>query len=78
MKKNPNYHCNQSSSSLFENAQTLESLSKQSNPSEFISKMIDFGIFRSFFENKLQTAGRKSNAGHLKEILTTTNGKLNL
>lgn len=34
MKKSPNYRCNQSCSSLFENAQTLESLSKQGNPLE--------------------------------------------
>jgi hypothetical protein len=45
MKKSPNYRRNQSGSSLFEKAQTLEALSKQGNPLEFISKMIDFEIF---------------------------------
>ena len=42
MNKSPNYRHNQSGSSLFENAQTLETLSKQRNPLGFISKMIDF------------------------------------
>lgn len=63
MKKTPNYRRNQSSSSLFENAQTLESLSKQGNPLDFISKMIDFEMFRPILECKLQTDERKSNAG---------------
>ena len=63
MKKSPNYRRNQTGSSLFENAQTLEALSKQGNPLEFISKMIDFEIFRPILESKLQIAERKSNAG---------------
>ena len=56
MKKSPNYRLNQTGSSLFENAQTLEALSKQGNPLEFISKMIDFEMFRTILESKLQTA----------------------
>ena len=64
MKKSPNYRHNQSGSSPFENAQTLESLSKQGNPLEFISKMIDFEMFRPILEGKQQTAERKSNASH--------------
>ena len=63
MKKIPNYRRNQTNSSLFENVQTLESLSKQGNPLEFISKMIDFEMFRPILESKLQTTERKSNAG---------------
>lgn len=63
MKKSPNYRRNQSGGSLFENAQTLEALSKQGNPLDFISKMIDFEMFRPILEGKLQTAERKSNAG---------------
>ena len=63
MKKSPNYRRNQTGSSLFENAQTLEALSKQGNPLEFISKMIDFEIFRPILESKLQIAERKSNTG---------------
>lgn len=63
MKKNPNYRRNQTGSSLFENAQTLEALSKQGNPLEFISSMIDFELFRLILESKLQPAERKSNAG---------------
>ena len=63
MKKSPNYRRNQSGNSLFENAQTLEALSKQGNPLEFISKMIDIEIFRPILESKLQTTERKSNAG---------------
>lgn len=63
MKKSPNYRRNQTGSSLFENAQTLEALSKQGNPLEFISKMIDFEMFRTILESKLQTTERKSNAG---------------
>ena len=63
MKKNPNYRRNQTGSSLFENAQTLEALSKQGNPLEFISKMIDFEMFRPILESKLQTSERKSNTG---------------
>lgn len=63
MKKNPNYRRNQTGSSLFENAQTLEALSKQGNPLEFISSMIDFELFRLILESKLQTAEHKSNAG---------------
>ena len=63
MKKSPNYRRNQTSGSLFENAQTLESLSKQGNPLEFISRMIDFEMFRSILEDRLQTQERRSNAG---------------
>ena len=63
MKKSPNYRRNQSCSSLFESTQTLEALSKQGNPLEFISKMIDFEMFRPILESKLQTSERKSNAG---------------
>ena len=63
MKKKVTYRRNQSSSSLFENAQTLESLSKQGNPWEFISGIVDFEMFRSILESKLQTTERKSNAG---------------
>ena len=62
-EENPNYRCNQIGSSLFENAQTLEALSKQGNTLEFISKMIDFEMFRPILESKLQTTERKSNAG---------------
>ena len=39
MKKSPNYRHNQTGSSLFENTQTLEALSKQGNPLEFISNL---------------------------------------
>lgn len=63
MKKSPRYRHNQSSSSLFENAQTLESLSKQGNPLEFISEVVDFETFRTVLEERLQTQERKSNAG---------------
>lgn len=63
MKKSPKYRRNQTCSCLFENAQTLEALSKQGNPWEFISKMIDFEMFRTILESKLQTSERKSNAG---------------
>ena len=63
IKKSPNYRRNQTGSSLFENVQTLESLPKQGNPLEFISKMIDFELFRPIIESKLQTSERKSNAG---------------
>ena len=62
-KNNPSYRRNQASSSLFETAQTLESLSKQGNPLEFVSRIVDFEMFRSIIESKLQTAERKSNAG---------------
>ena len=57
--KCPNYRRNQSGSNLFESAQTLEALSKQGNPLEFISKMIDFEMFRPILESKLQTSERK-------------------
>lgn len=63
MKKSSKYRCNQASSSLFENAQTLESLSKQGNPLEFISRIVDFEMFRNILEERLQTQERKSNAG---------------
>ena len=63
MKKGSHYRRNQSSSSLFEHAQTLEALSKQGNPLEFISEMIDFEMFRPILESKLQTLECKSNAG---------------
>ena len=63
MKKSPNYRRNQTSSSLFEKAQTLEALSKQGNPLEFISEIVDFEMFRPILESKLQTTERKSNAG---------------
>lgn len=63
MKKCPRYRRNQTSSSLFENAQTLESLSKQGNPLEFISGIIDFEMFRPILEESLHTQERKSNAG---------------
>lgn len=63
MKKSHNYRRNQSCSGLFESTQTLEALSKQGNPLEFISKMIDFEMFRPILESKLQTSERKSNAG---------------
>ena len=63
MKKGPKYRRNQTCSCLFENAQTLEALSKQGNPLEFISKMIDFEMFRTILESKLQTSERKSNTG---------------
>ena len=69
MKKSPNYRRNQTGSSLFENAQTLEALSKQGNPLAFISKMIDFEMFRPILESKLQTTERKSNAGR-KPVFT--------
>lgn len=61
MKKSPNYRRNQSGRSLFENAHILESLSKQVNPFELISKMIEFEMFSPILESKLQTAERKSN-----------------
>lgn len=63
LKKRPNYRRNQTSSSLFEQAQTLESLSKHGNPLEFISRIVDFEMFRSILEERLQTQERKSNAG---------------
>ena len=63
MKKSPNYRRNHSCSSLYERTQTLEALSKQGNPLEFIYKMIDFKMFRPILESKLQTFERKSNAG---------------
>ena len=63
MKKSPKYRRNQTCSCLFENAQALEALSKQGNPLEFISKMIDFEMFRTILESKLQTSELKSNAG---------------
>lgn len=63
MKKSPKYRRNQTYSCLFEKAQTLEALSKQGNPLEFISKMIAFEMFRTILESKLQTSERKSNAG---------------
>lgn len=46
MKKSPNYRRNQSNISLFEKSQTLEALSKQGNPLEFISGIVDFEMFR--------------------------------
>lgn len=63
MKKMPQYRRNQSNSSLFENVQTLEALSRQGNPLEFSSKIVDFKMFRPILESKLQTTERKSNAG---------------
>lgn len=63
MKKSPKYRRNQTGSSLFENAQTLEALSKQGNPLEFILGIVDFEMFRSILESKLQTTERKSNVG---------------
>ena len=63
MKKSPKYRRNQTCSCLFENAQTLEALSKHGNTLEFISKMIDFEKFRTILESKLQTTELKSNAG---------------
>lgn len=41
MKKSPNYRRNQSSISLFEKSQTLEALSKQGNPLESISGIVE-------------------------------------
>ena len=58
MKKSPKYRRNQSSNSLFENTQTLEALSKQGNPLEFISGMIDFEMFRPILEK--QAANRRT------------------
>lgn len=58
MKKSPKYRRNHSYSSLFENTQTLESLSKQGNPLEFISGMIDFEMFRPILEK--QAANRRT------------------
>lgn len=63
MKKQPTYRCRQANIYLFENEQTLESLSKQGNPLEYISKIVDFEIFRPVLEAGLQTQERKSNAG---------------
>ena len=63
MKKSPKYRSNHTSCSLFENAQTLESLSQQGNPLEFISRIVNFEMFRSILEERLQTQERKSNAG---------------
>ena len=54
---------------MFENARTLEALSKQGNPLAFISKMIDFEMFRPILESKLQTTERKSNTGR-KPVFT--------
>lgn len=48
---------------MFENAHTFESLSKQGNPLEFVSGIVDFEMFRPIIESKLQTTERKSNAG---------------
>lgn len=62
IKKSPKYRRNQSSNSLFENTQTLEALSEQGNPLEFISGMIDSEMFRPVLEGMLQTSERKSNA----------------
>ena len=45
MKKPSKYRSNQTIISLFENFQTLESLSKQGNPLEFISGIVDFEYF---------------------------------
>ena len=50
MKKSPNYRRNQSNISLFEKSQTLEALSKQGNPLEFISGIVDFEMFRPILE----------------------------
>lgn len=63
MKKHPNYRRNQTNRSLFESTQTLEALSKQGNPLEFISGIVDFEMFRPVLEERLQTQERKSNAG---------------
>lgn len=63
MKKCPVYRSKQTNSNLFENFQTLESLSRQGNPLEFISEIVDFELFRPILESKLQTQERKSNAG---------------
>ena len=63
MKKRPNYRRNQTNRSLFESTQTLEALSKQGNPLEFISGIVDFEMFRPVLEELLQTQERKSNAG---------------
>lgn len=63
MKRKPQYRRNQTSRSLFENTQTLVSLSKQGNPLEFISGIVDFERFRPILESKLQTDERRSNAG---------------
>ena len=63
MKKRPNYRRNQTNRSLFESVQTLEALSKQGNPLEFISGIVDFEMFRPVLEERLQTQERKSNAG---------------
>lgn len=57
MKKSPKYRRNQSRS-LFEKTQTLEALSKQGNPLEFISGIVDFEMFRPVLEAQLQ--GRSS------------------
>lgn len=53
MKKQPTYRCRQANINLFENEQTLESLSKQGNPLEYISKIVDFEIFRPVLEARL-------------------------
>lgn len=63
MKKRPNYRRNQTNRSLFESVQTLEALSKQGNPLEFISGIVDFEMFRPVLEERLQTQERKNNAG---------------
>ena len=59
MKKRPTYRYRQANISLFENEQTLASLSKQGNPLEYISMMVDFEIFRPVLESRLQTQERK-------------------
>lgn len=57
-----NYHQNKSKS-LFEEEFTLSELSKMGNPLEFLSKCLDFELFREKLESVLVKEDRRSNAG---------------
>ncbi len=58
MKKSPNYRRNLTGSSLFENAQTLETLSKQGNLYQKLEKVL------------LNLRQQNRISGSLKELLT--------
>ena len=49
--------------SLFDEEFSIEKLSAIGNPLETISEVIDFEMFRSILESKLQNTNKKSNAG---------------
>ena len=63
MKKTSSYRKNQQNTSLFEQESTVQSLSKMGNPLEFISGIVDFGLFRPTLEAHLLNEERKNNAG---------------